>query len=99
MTAKKSFATLFLLRPIEWVPIVAAVLINVSTGLYVMYEMEARIGSAATTPRSYFQDGTKVAPDLSSRIFDVGRFVTGGLLVLGGGCWLWRANQWFRQRD
>ena len=99
MTTKKSFATLLKLRPIEWAPIVAAVLINVTTGLYVMYGINARMESVANTPLTYSRNMATTAPDLSSRIFEAGKIATSSLILFGGGCWLWRANKWIRRRE
>jgi len=96
---RRSFGTLLKLRPIEWVPIVAAVLINVITGLFVLRSMNARMESARNTPPSYFQNMGATAPDLSSRLFEAGKIATPGLMVFGCGCWLWRANQWIRQSE
>lgn len=97
MTTKKSFGTLLMLRPIEWAPIVLAVLINVITGLYVMHGIHARMESGVNTPFSDYRSMATTAPDLSFRIFEAGKITSVGLILFGGGCWLWRANKWIRQ--
>jgi hypothetical protein len=73
------------LRPLEWVPILLAILINVSTGLYAWRSVMTAMDAPVIRERQF-------------QVLEAGKVVTTGLLVFAAGCWFWRLNRWIKER-
>jgi hypothetical protein len=111
----RSIRTMLRLRAIEWVPIIAAILINVVTGLYMslgimqMFDdqrplavqaQEAGLKRSLPMSQSQGRFGQgELIVQNRARIFEIGKIATTGLLFFGVGCWLWRFNRWIRESE
>ena len=77
---------LFRLRPWEWAPVLAAILINLGVGFFAASKMMGATDLGTSPPANLLH------------LLAAEHIVTPSLLLLGLGAWLWRLNRWIKER-
>jgi hypothetical protein len=82
-----------MLRPIEWAPVLVSVLINVMTGLWVVFSLSRKSGISS------IPDPSAASDDLGAAFsaWNIVSYLCALLFLVGFGCWLMRVNSIIRE--
>lgn len=86
-----SFRKMLILRPVEWVPILLAIIISHGVGFWAMSKF-LMIGEIGTE-----QSGDFTAVENSIRVVNISHWITIPLFVFGVGAWFIRLNRWIME--